>query len=188
MKLSTAIAAELLIALSPISYAQSAPAPADAPRKAPADAEPDRAKLEEQFEKTMSGATLVGHFTVERPGQNGGKAGEPKEERYTLTKVSKAQGDKWLFMARIQFGGKDVNVPLMIPVKWAGDTPVISVTDMGIPGLGTYTARVMVYGDHYAGTWSGGDHGGHLWGRIEPAADATRAGDKDAAAGDKPSK
>jgi hypothetical protein len=64
-------------------------------------------------------------------------------------------------------------VPLVIPVKWAGDTPVISVTDLSIPGAGTYTARVMIYRDQYAGTWSGVDCGGHLWGRIERAGTTT---------------
>ena len=47
-----------------------------------------------------------------------------------------------------------------------------------IPNLGTYTARVLFYGDQYAGTWSAGaDHGGHLWGRIEKSAGGA-AGDK----------
>jgi hypothetical protein len=53
-----------------------------------------------------------------------------------------------------------------LKVFWAGDTPVISLTDLSIPGLGTYTARVMVYRDQYAGTWKAKDHGGHLFGRI----------------------
>ena len=33
----------------------------------------------------------------------------------------------------------------------------------------SYTARVLIYGKQYAGTWSGKDHGGHLFGRIERA-------------------
>lgn len=56
---------------------------------------------------------------------------------------------------------------MIIPVKWAGDTPVISVTDMTIPLLGTYTARVTIYKDTYAGMWSGGNHGGYMWGKLE---------------------
>ena len=74
-----------------------------------------------------------------------------------------------MFEARITYGEHDVTVPLTLPVKWAGDTPVITVDNMGIPGLGLYTARVMIYADHYAGFWSGGDHGGHLFGVIERA-------------------
>ena len=71
-----------------------------------------------------------------------------------------------MLATRIQFGGKDVTVPLVVPIKWAGDTPVISVTDLSVPGVGTYTVRVVVYRDHYAGTWSGTGHGGVLWGTV----------------------
>ena len=140
-------------------------AAAQQPAKPPpaADKVPDRAELEKRFAETMSGATLVGHYTA--------GDGEPKEDKYTIAKVTKRQGDYWLFQARIQFGGRDLTVPILLPVKWAGDTAVITVTDVGIPGLGTYTARVLIYGDQYAGTWSGTNHGGHLWGRIERADD-----------------
>ena len=51
-------------------------------------------------------------------------------------------------------------------MKWAGDTPVISVTNVAFPGLGTYSARVVIYGDSYAGTWDGKDHGGQMFGKI----------------------
>jgi hypothetical protein len=44
--------------------------------------------------------------------------------------------------------------------------PVISVTNVAFPGLGTYSARVVIYGDGYAGTWNGRDHGGQMFGRI----------------------
>jgi hypothetical protein len=35
-----------------------------------------------------------------------------------------------------------------------------------IPALGTYTARVLLYEDQYAGTWSSKDHGGQVFGKI----------------------
>ncbi len=120
---------------------------------------PDRATLEKQFEKTLSDVTLVGHFVIE-----GEDDGALKEDKYTISKVTKLQGDYWLFQVRIQYGGRDVTLPLPLRVKWAGDTPVITVTDAAIPGLGTYTARVGIYRSKYAGTWSGKDHGGQLFG------------------------
>jgi hypothetical protein len=43
----------------------------------------------------------------------------------------------------------------------------MSLTDLTIPGVGTFTSRVMFYGDRYAGTWQHGDHGGLFWGTIE---------------------
>lgn len=144
--------------------------PADPPPPADALAQQDdpRAKvemneLEKKFEKTMTGATLIGFFTAE--GQNQADKQPPVEERYFISKVTKIGQDQWLFVARI--GDAQFPVPLPVPVKWAGDTPVISVTKLKVPGMGTYTARVLIYDDHYAGTWDAGDHGGHLWGRIE---------------------
>jgi hypothetical protein len=41
------------------------------------------------------------------------------------------------------------------------------VENVGFPGLGTYSARVMFHGDRYVGTWQGTNHGGHMFGRIE---------------------
>ena len=121
------------------------------------------AELEQRFEQKMTGSVLVGHFTM------AGSTGAANEERYTIAKVTKVRDDRWRFDAKIEYGGKSVTVPVVVPVRWAGDTPVISVTDMTIPLLGKYTARVMIHDDHYAGMWSGGDHGGLMYGRIERA-------------------
>jgi len=33
--------------------------------------------------------------------------------------------------------------------------------------MGTFTSRVMIYGDRYAGTWQHDKFGGHMWGKIE---------------------
>ena len=145
------------------------PPPAKAPAPPPPKQVPAQADLEKEFEKTLTGATLVGQFTIEGRGRGDG---QPKEERYQINKVTKMRGDYWLFAARVQYGKKDVTVPMMLQVKWAGDTPVITLTDLAIPGLGTYTARVMIFRDHYAGYWSGTDHGGNLFGRIERTAGA----------------
>ena len=147
---------------------KSIPAPPDAATpKSPASApkRPTRTEFEKQFAERLSGATFVGHFSVE------GKEGSPPQmERYTLNRVSKVEGDVWQFDARIQYGQLDVTVPLRLDVKWADDTPVITLTDLTIPGMGTFTSRVLVYGDRYAGTWQHGKAGGHLWGRLEKGA------------------
>ena len=132
----------------------------------------DRATLEKQFATALSGATLSGHFTrSDKPEE------KLAEERYTIAKVSKLKDDYWMFQTRIQYGGHDVTLPLALEVKWAGDTPVITLIDVLVPGFGTFTARVLVYRDQYAGTWSGGDHGGQLFGTVSRDA-AKPAGDK----------
>jgi len=58
-------------------------------------------------------------------------------------------------------------VPLPLEVKWSGDTPVITLTNFTIPALGTFTSRVLIYNGKYAGTWTHGKVGGHLFGTIE---------------------
>lgn len=126
------------------------------------DADAATSDAEKRFQEMITNATLIGQFT-----NTANPDAPPREERYTISSVRKLFGDRWLINARIQYGGKDVSVPMVLPVKFAGDTPMISLTDLAIPGLGTYTARVLFYRDQYAGTWSAGKQGGHLWGRIE---------------------
>jgi hypothetical protein len=108
----------------------------------------------------MSGATLVGYSTrTNREGLSG-------EERYAIQKVSKMAGDTWLFHTHVKYGSTDLPVPIPLTIRWAGDTPVITLTDLSIPGLGTFTARVLLYRDQYAGTWSGENAGGQMFGKI----------------------
>ncbi len=121
----------------------------------------DRATLEKQFAERLSGVQFVGRYTTSNDPNE-----QPKRETYTIESVTKADGDHWTFVARIQYGQRDVRLPLTLPVLWAGDTPVITLDKLTIPGLGTFSARVVIHGDSYAGTWDGGDHGGHLFGQI----------------------
>lgn len=128
-------------------------------------ATPDRETLISQFEKSMSGATLVGYFTINGHESKSGL----KEEKYHLKSVKKLKhGDFWEF--QYQYGnGKTITLP--VEIKWAGDTPVITLTDVLVPGAGTFTARVLFYRNEYAGTWSASDHGGRLFGKVVPAGD-----------------
>ena len=155
-RLLSSLAMAALFAV-PIGRGQSEPAtePATADQKS-------EAERFAALEKSLTGATLVGNFTV-----TGQERIELTEERYELRSVRHVKGELWLFQARISYDEHDVTLPLTLPVRWAGDTPVICVDNLGFPGLGTYTARVMIYDDHYAGFWSGDDHGGHLFGVVE---------------------
>jgi len=126
---------------------------------------------EERFQKMLSGATLIGRYTV--IGKDGAQA---KDDRYQLEKVSKVGGDIWLFTARIQYGDNDVRLPLPVPVKWSGDTPMIVLDDFPVPGFGKFSARVVFHDGKYAGTWGDANHGGHMFGRIEkPSAKEKKA-------------
>lgn len=124
----------------------------------------DQAELEKKFAEKMSGVVFSGHYSVDAA------AGPPPQmEKYTISKAAKVKNDFWLLTARMQYGGTDIELPMMLQVKWAGDTPMITLTDLTIPGLGTFTSRVLIYDDRYAGTWQHGKSGGHLWGKLAKA-------------------
>ncbi len=126
----------------------------------------NREELEKAFAERLTGSVLTGNFSVV------GKEMKPASpERYELKKVSKVQGDFWQFEARIKYGQTDVTVPLVLKVVWAEDTPMITLTDATLPGLGAgFSTRVLFDNDRYAGTWQHGKVGGHMWGTIEKAA------------------
>ena len=128
----------------------------------------DRAALEARFRAIMEKATLVGRWCSVRDGE----MGPEQEDRYTILGVTKVGGDLWLIHTRIQYGGRDFVAPLPVQVQWAGDTPVMVVDKLAMPG-GTreYSARVLFFGDTYAGTWSGGEQAGLLKGVIRRETD-----------------
>ena len=117
--------------------------------------------LEQQFQELLTGAVLEGSFTV-----NDRETQTPRTERYEISSATKLAGSLWTINARIQYGSHDVTLPIPVTVEWAGDTPVLSLTDAKIPGLGTFSARVLFYRGQYAGTWSHGETVGNQFGRI----------------------
>jgi hypothetical protein len=127
-----------------------------------------QAKLEAALSKMLSGATLEGSFTSTSAGADPTKL---SKEKYTLGEVKKISDDLWQFPARIEYGGKDVTLPIVLPIRWAGDTPIVTVDNLALPGFGAVSARVMFFEGHYAGYWKHGKHGGHLFGVIHPADD-----------------
>lgn len=127
--------------------------------------EAEQRRLEALFAQQMSGCTMTGRFTVD------GDTAPAQPDRYTLGEVRKVRDEKWRVEAKIEYGDKSATVPLTVDVLWAGETPMIQVSNLTVPTLGTYSARVLVDGERYAGTWSGKRHGGQMFGRIEaPAA------------------
>jgi len=161
IRLMTAMVA--MVAVWPLTAEEEPAEGVKKPEKEEKNVELTQEQLEERFVETLSGATLTGKFSVVVEG----KAGEEKEDTYTILSVSKLTGgEAWIITARVRYGGKDFTMPFPVVVKWAGDTPVITVDDVGVPGGGKYTARVLIHAGAYAGTWSGGDHGGLMSGTV----------------------
>ena len=129
------------------------------------DSKDDRAALEQAFAAKLSNSKLAGMFSID-----GKSDGPNKPDKYQIVSAKKAQGDNWVITAKMKVGQNEIDVPIPLKIYWAGDTPVMSLTDLTIPGVGTFTARVMFHGDRYAGTWQHGEVGGHMWGMVEKAA------------------
>lgn len=147
-------------------FAEDAPAPAPAAPPSPPAAEKaaasSREELEKVFTETLTNAVFTGRWSLVR---NGGLTPE-RDEKYEIQGVTKGADGKWIINARMRYGQQDLTLPVPVKVEWAGDTPVIIVDKLGIPFGNTYSARVLVYENTYAGTWSGGGHAGLLSGLI----------------------
>jgi hypothetical protein len=107
----------------------------------------------------LTNVVLEGFFTV-------GNGTELFPDRYVIESVTKVKDGVWRFAARVQFNKKDMAIAIPVPVFFAGDTPVISLTRQAVQGLGTYDTRLVIYKGGYAGTWGGGDTGGKMFGNI----------------------
>lgn len=121
----------------------------------------DLPEVERQFIEKMNGAALVGHFTL-----RGRDLREGPPDRYDIYSVEKVGEDLWRFNSKI--GEVGVTVPVVVRMRFVDDTPLIVMTDAGIPGMGEgFSARVVFHEDQYAGTWGHGPRGGLMFGRIE---------------------
>ena len=117
--------------------------------------------LERQFAERMRGVSLVGAYSV------AGRDRPPRVDRYDISSVEKVGEHLWRFNANMQCCGVNGDIPVVVPLRWIGDTPMIMMTDTTLPGLGTFTVRLFFYGDRYAGTWQHEKVGGLMSGRIE---------------------
>lgn len=149
----------LVIVVSSLIMAQSSSRVSAADGKS----KPDRKALEKEFAKKLTGATLAGKFSIDGMPESA----KGHTDRYEIEKAEKTNGDHWVITARVKYGKNDLKIPIPLEVRWAGDTPVMTLDDLTIPALGTFTSRILFYGDRYSGTWQHGAAGGHMWGKIE---------------------
>lgn len=121
----------------------------------------------QEFEQYLSGTVLTGVFTID-----GKPLNTLEEERYEIKSAKKLEGHDslWQIVSRIKYGTKDVELPIEINVEWVGKTPVMVLDSVTIPGMGTFSARVVFHDKKYAGTWKHDNVGGHMFGRVEKMA------------------
>jgi hypothetical protein len=120
-------------------------------------------ETERAFADRMTAVSLIGTFTVA-----GREDRTPSPDRYDIFSVEKVGDDQWRFNAKMECCGVNgATLPIVVPMRFVGDTPMIMMTDTSLPGIGTFTVRVFFYGERYTGTWQHGKVGGHMSGRIE---------------------
>lgn len=141
----------------------------DSVRADETDTKPEVAKPEtpnprvERIANYLSGATFTGQFTVD------GKS-ESKPESYKINSCEPLDDpDMYRLKVKIRYGDVDGEFPMDLKILWSGKTPVITLDAIWIPGLGTFSARVLIHQNRYAGTWQHDAKGGHLFGTIEKA-------------------
>ncbi len=124
-------------------------------------------ELEAKFKAAMTDVTMAGRWSPVKDGALGAE----KDDKYSIVSAEKVSGNSWVINARM----RGAVIPIPVKVMWAGDTAVIIVDNLQIPGAGNYggaaySARVLIHDGTYAGTWSGGDHGGLLSGLLTKTA------------------
>jgi hypothetical protein len=122
---------------------------------------------EATFSALMEGATLEGQFDIVGP-----QGVMPAQsDVYSVSKLERADDGRWVFHYQMGYTQNAPMAPIPVTVEWAGETPVITVTDQALPGVpGTFSARVLIHAGKYAGTWSHGPIGGHMWGVVKKPA------------------
>ncbi len=161
------VLAALVVSLIFLKYSATSivsPALAQDPPAAKSAEEPPYA----EFEKYLSNSVLTGVFTVD-----GKPLNRLEEERYEIQTAKRVEGDDklWEIKTRIKYGDKDLVVPVFVNIEWIGRTPMMVLDSITIPGMGTFSARVVFHDRKYAGTWKHDNVGGHLFGRVQPADD-----------------
>jgi hypothetical protein len=131
---------------------------------APAAAEVKLTEPEAAFQKAMEKVAFTGKWMP----VDGNVVGEARDDSYAVQGVEKQSDGRWKIRAMMKYGGKEVEIPIPTRVEWAGDTAVLVVEKLAMPGSKEkYSARVLVHNGTYAGTWSSETQGGLLAGVLE---------------------
>ena len=90
-------------------------------------------ELERGFAERMQNVVLTGHYTLK-----GRERRDDKPERYEITRVAKVGEHRWRFDVHMTYGSVDMTLPVVVPIRWAGDTPIVTITDIGHPRARRY--------------------------------------------------
>ena len=125
------------------------------------------AEGETNFVALLKNATLKGTWAPVRQEQLGASR---KDEGYRIARVEKKDGDKWALVYLVTYEGKEIEYPMPVTVKFAGDTAVLILDNVRAGrGKANWSARVMFHEKVYTGRWwetGNKEHGGTIEGVI----------------------
>ena len=142
---------------------ENAPKKTEDTKSVAAVQQPLPADPEERFKALFTRATLSGRWA---PLKDGTLGEERTGDKYQIASVTKGSNDHWTVNAKMKYRDQEVVMPIPVQMKFVGDTAILTVDNLMIPGGGTYTARLLIYDRTYSGTWKGQRGGGMLYGTI----------------------
>lgn len=126
--------------------------------------------VETNFIAMLKNATLKGTWAPVQQAQMGASQ---KDEGYRIAKVEKKDGDKWTLVYLVTYQGREIEYPMPVTVKFAGDTAVLILDNVRAgQGKANWSARVMFHENVYTGRWwetGNKEHGGTIEGVITHA-------------------
>ena len=146
------IAALMMLVMAGRAFAQNStsngaagkPADVSAPAVSSQPVKLTPAELDAKLKNLLAHATLTGRWCMIRNGQ----LGTNQADKYTIQGIEKVSGESWMLHAHIQYGQRDVIAPIPVRIQWAGDTPVLVVDNLGIPGGGVVHRPRVISREH----------------------------------------
>ena len=132
----------VLVAISAITYSVAEEEPGE---KAASETE----KMEKQFSAMLKGATLKGTWAAVGPVG----LGEDKQDGYHIVEAKKVKGDNWVMVSKFKYKGQELQIPVPVVIKFAGDTAVMILDDLPTGDGATWSARILYHNDVYTGSW-----------------------------------
>ena len=126
--------------------------------------------VETNFIAMLKNATLKGTWAPVQQAQLGTSR---KDDGYRVARVEKKDGDKWTLVYLVAYQGKEIEYPMPVTVKFAGDTAVLILDNVRAGrDKANWSARVMFHENVYTGRWwetGNKEHGGTIEGIVTHA-------------------
>lgn len=135
-----------------------------APLARAAAEEPERKTMEERFSAMLENAALNGTWApIDKR-----LLGDDHDDKYRIVRARRKDGDRWVILSRMKVQGQEVDFPIPVTMKFAGDTSVMILEDVPLGQGKTWSARILFHEDVYAGSWwdGGGTKRGIVSGTI----------------------